>query len=557
MKISSVRLKAAAAGLCLAVFFTLHLIFPASGQAAEKINHPMELTQAGMNARAEGFENVWEYAVSKPGTGAIELLIKEGRDVNEDVQAADVRPAPADRADGWVRRPIHLALEHDRDDILEVLLKAGADPNVKGEYHTPLAEAVWRKRLKSVELLLAYGAKDADKGALSALAEAYRASIDMLKLLLNAGIAITAEVAVDAVTSHGNDAPEKLKLLLACGLDVHRPYTGLVVVKGIRRKSPGVLTVGPDIETKEVSRTLLQWAKLSGSPDIVRVLRDAGAGATREDRVEEIRKVDAGLNRIYIEWLENLDDTAEKNVREEQLAWIRDRDARCKMSYSGGSKDDWLRQAAETETRAACILEATKQRSIQLSRKLFPQVMSPHETVEGRSQAEWSKAYWSWSKSFPQGSEPYKDQSGSLCAQKQSGAVWYLTGGGGRESVVRQCRIPAGRHILLPVLVSLADSDRSDYDICEQMRVQLDGIMNEATDLYVEIDGNAVPNIGLWRQATGCFNIRDGKKNMKAASDGYWLMLNPLAPGRYTIHFGGRLAPDGFSQNVEYLLDIQ
>jgi ankyrin repeat protein len=78
----------------------------------------------------------------------IQYLVAIGVDVN----AKDIR--------GWT--PLHFAARENQADILETLLKAGADPNVKHERgHPPISEALKAQPpvLESVEVLLKYGAK--------------------------------------------------------------------------------------------------------------------------------------------------------------------------------------------------------------------------------------------------------------------------------------------------------------------------------------------------------------------------------------------------------------
>jgi hypothetical protein len=41
-----------------------------------------------------------------------------------------------------------------------------------------------------------------------------------------------------------------------------------------------------------------------------------------------------------------------------------------------------------------------------------------------------------------------------------------------------------------------------------------------------------------------------------AASDGYWLMLEPLSPGTHTIEFGGTAKNTGFQLNVTYTITV-
>jgi hypothetical protein len=104
-------------------------------------------------------------------------------------------------------------------------------------------------------------------------------------------------------------------------------------------------------------------------------------------------------------------------------------------------------------------------------------------------------------------------------------------------------------------MTSLADVKPDEKHQCDSMRLLLDEMTRNISSMYVQIDGETVANIKQHRQTTGCFSLKTADKETYAASDGYWLMLRPLKPGRHTIHFGGRF-PDGFLQDVQYKLNV-
>jgi hypothetical protein len=203
----------------------------------------------------------WEYAIlKKQSLSMVQALIKSGRN-------------PNDKSGNTGDPPLQMAVFQGRDDILDVLLKNGADPREKGEFLTVLEEAVWRGTERSVEMLLKYGAKDTPDGR--AMSEAvYRGTISKLKMLLESGIPVTDEAAILSVQQHGQDAREKLRLLISKGLKVNSSYEKYVLTKGIQQVSPGVYSVGPDFETKKVRMPLIEWAMQSKDPEILRILRE-------------------------------------------------------------------------------------------------------------------------------------------------------------------------------------------------------------------------------------------------------------------------------------------
>lgn len=188
---------------------------------------------------------------------------------------------------------------------------------------------------------------------------------------------------------------------------------------------------------------------------------------------------------------------------------------------------------------------------------LPPPVVPPTDAVEGRSQAEWSQAYWHWVRSFGPGSDPVEDAAGARCAERQQGPVWFMPGGSKRVPFVRQCRVPRDRYLFFPVLVTLAEAKDGDSQRCPLLRETLDQLARSAADLRAEVDYHPLPNFTLWRQTTDCFAVRSGQGKRPAMSDGYWLMLKPLPPGDHVIEFGGRYLADGFSKEVRYLLKVE
>lgn len=461
--------------------------------------------------QAAGNKNPWEYAISQPGTTALETLINVGRDVNEDT--------------GHGVRPLNLALQSKREDLLEILLKAGANPNLEmeGMPTTPLTDAVWRGSNKAVELLLKYGAKAVDKnkpGNYNALSEAIdRGTVEKLELLLRYGTEITDAAAMEAITARSNKY-EKLRLLVKYGLDVNKTYT----------------FGGKD------AKTLLQWAKEIGDPEVVKVLLETGAKGTVNDLKRKLQESDAILNQAYQMLADSLTKADKQKLRKEQRAWILERNAKCGSSFSGKSMDDWLRYVASDEKRASCVLEATQMRTKQFFLKIFPEIVPPDETVAGQSQAEWSRAYRHWERLFPKDQQPDADTTGSRCAYKQSDQVWFLAGYSGNLPVIRQCEIHAGQYIFLPVLIPLdiAQGIAASFGIT---LIDADETASNGADIYVEIDGRKILN--------------DTLAAMYAISHGYWMMLKPLSTGKHTIKFGGRFPKKGFSQNVQYNIIVK
>lgn len=227
---------------------------------------------------AENKGDLWEYVVSQPGTAAVDALIKEGKHLNKALKAQkELKP--------YCFFPIGAALFYKRDDILEKLLKAGADPNLTGakDISTNLSMAVSVGTAKSVSLLLMYGAKDKDDGPLSAMPEAIRhKDIEKLETLLKGGIRISCSAALNAIEINDQNKYTRLKLMMKYGLNPNMICAKHYPTKGVIQEAPGVLKIGPDIKFTKIDKPLFQWAKELGDPEVIKILGIADDASSKE-----------------------------------------------------------------------------------------------------------------------------------------------------------------------------------------------------------------------------------------------------------------------------------
>lgn len=191
--------------------------------------------------------------------------------------------------------------------------------------------------------------------------------------------------------------------------------------------------------------------------------------------------------------------------------------------------------------------------------------------LDGRSTADLSSDWWKWAMSSPDEINPVRDISGIHCDTGQRGNVWFLAGGFGSSKIRRSCEIPDGKHIFFPVInmVYFPREANNGYT-CEQAKSNA-AVNNEtAIDLFAEIDGVTVKEPKSFRvRAEKCFDVFDwiptADKPYNAypsASDGYWILLNPLKKGKHTIKFGGRYnnKTTAFGRNlqdIEYEITVK
>jgi tetratricopeptide (TPR) repeat protein len=181
------------------------------------------------------------------------------------------------------------------------------------------------------------------------------------------------------------------------------------------------------------------------------------------------------------------------------------------------------------------------------------------DSVAGLSQPQLTIRWWQWAASFRGSDSPISDRSGRLCGAGQEGPVWFLAGVFGSEPVQRTCHVPAGKALFFPVINYIVMPNGASAGCSDNLRTAR-GMTDSPIRLFAEIDGERVEALEQHRVASpGCFNPGErapGHPMVGAsASDGYWLALAPLPPGRHKLHFGGMLPT--LAQDVTYTLIVE
>lgn len=182
--------------------------------------------------------------------------------------------------------------------------------------------------------------------------------------------------------------------------------------------------------------------------------------------------------------------------------------------------------------------------------------------VDGAGLGEWTARWWQWA--LAQWVEPYRDPDGRLCALGQDGAVWFLAGTDGTFDALRRCTVPAGKHVLVPVINMIHHQVRRGVGPgCRALQAAASVNNDHLVSAVVLLDGKPLGDVSARRvRSAGCFPLDpDDEASPLAASDGYWIMLRPLPPGRHRLVVGANYgAPDeaygGMRQNFEYVLDV-
>lgn len=189
-----------------------------------------------------------------------------------------------------------------------------------------------------------------------------------------------------------------------------------------------------------------------------------------------------------------------------------------------------------------------------------PDVLPPDSPHYGRSYAEWAAEWWPWAAAQTKGNE-------IVCGPSGAGSVWFLRGGGGGPPVTKACALPANTPILVPIMA--ADCSTASYPLRTEAQLRACAAELADTTLTVEatIDGVAVTDLRNYRVASPLITVTDPPADnifglppgtTTAVSDGYWLLLAPLAPGQHTITVHGKASElTGYYTTVTYLLTVE
>jgi hypothetical protein len=171
-----------------------------------------------------------------------------------------------------------------------------------------------------------------------------------------------------------------------------------------------------------------------------------------------------------------------------------------------------------------------------------PGVFSKDSAPYGIPYNEWLAKWWQWSFSIPTPQHPRDEYTPVKCALNQEGPIWFLADQlGGREE--RTCTIPAGKAIFVPLLVGECDYSLPEVKSDDALRrCAMAG--NEYGVIEATVDGVKLKNLEQYRTQSGFFNITIPEDNIynalagtfKALTDGFFVFLEPLPPGKHDVH---------------------
>jgi len=196
----------------------------------------------------------------------------------------------------------------------------------------------------------------------------------------------------------------------------------------------------------------------------------------------------------------------------------------------------------------------------------------------GKSYSQWAANWWQWALQNPASTNPLLDKG--ECNVGQKGRVWFIGGtfsGEANKEVVRNCSVPAGTSLFLPLINTFYGAfvtDPPEQRTEKFLREQVDYIKNKNLILLkAEIDGVSVKNPSQYLEKSPLFNVQLTKDNIYGVDEsvipqlllapsvdqGYYLFLEPLKPGKHTIKWQAKIStPTGNSeQNITYNIVVK
>lgn len=219
-------------------------------------------------------------------------------------------------------------------------------------------------------------------------------------------------------------------------------------------------------------------------------------------------------------------------------------------------------------------------------------IIPPNHRIGGLSYGEWNAEWWKWAFSMPVDANPLFDTAD--CSTGQLKNVYFIgssftsvPGENGEfvTNVDRECTIPPGTRLFIPIFNVEASTAEGNGNTEEQLAAFADEQLGYVTDMSVEIDGVPIENLEQYESESPLFvfgplpndnvlqflyppgtpninqeDIKEGATSDSVAN-GYYLMLAPLRIGEHEIHYTATyMNPDtGFTwtQDVTYTITVQ
>ena len=209
-------------------------------------------------------------------------------------------------------------------------------------------------------------------------------------------------------------------------------------------------------------------------------------------------------------------------------------------------------------------------------------IVEPGQQFLGKSYNELVSEWTNWLIAEPVATNPAFDPDGRFCDRNQEGKGWFLAST--FEGVAdRTCEVPAGKAIFVSlggVFISFAPEFPQSGDPCLRMATDLERVRCDVNDdvpvapnisFKAILDGVPVEDLFSFRVQSqpGGFTLRIPDPSLftelarlppgdrfPAVSDGYFLLLRPLKPGKHTLSLTMTNSSDQSQTGVNYTLIV-
>ena len=216
-----------------------------------------------------------------------------------------------------------------------------------------------------------------------------------------------------------------------------------------------------------------------------------------------------------------------------------------------------------------------------VARNYNPGVIPPYAKVHGKSYGDWGAQWWKWALKGPIAQSPILDDTGQYGSQNQNGPVWYLAGSFGTKEE-RWITIPNGKSIFFPLVNMWNDYPCPDPKFKPEPGQTMEEFLTlgvaplidpwvtePENTLSAKVDGVQLKNLLNYRGISHLTKFTADPSQIAidpcitgqeqvAVSDGFWIMLTPLKPGKHTIEFSAFALskPWPFDLHVTYHVKI-
>jgi hypothetical protein len=207
----------------------------------------------------------------------------------------------------------------------------------------------------------------------------------------------------------------------------------------------------------------------------------------------------------------------------------------------------------------------------------LPSVVKASEPYLGMTYGDWTAAWWQYVIQTPNAiATLFSDDASTSfdCSAGQTSApVFFLVGGGSQFTrATKTCTVPQGKAIFFPIInseCSTLEPPGSGFhgDNEYQLRTCASSWVNPVNlkSLKVTVDGLPLSNLQQTRVQSPVFTFKSPdtagilgfEGDGSSVSDGYWVLLKPLSPGKHIIHFEGSAPAVNNYQDVTYKLTVK